>query len=616
MWKAGASREPGSFPSGERCVGGLRYTLRMRFLGSPAFWRFLGYARRYSGWIAASIVCGVLKFSLALLLPYALGYVTDYVILAEASREVKLWRLGEMMALLTGAYFLRMPITYYRSWCAEAAGLRTIYDIREELYAHLQKMSLDYYARHRTGAITANVINVLNGAQGILDRGVMSVAVDFIFLSGTVVFLFAWDWRLALVSLVTLPLYALVFGVLNPRLRAASRRVQEQMTELSGEVNEKLAGQSVVLAFARERSERLRFFAAHREYLRRALRSVRIQVWMTTLGEFLTMIGPLVVIGYGGYRVLSGNLTLGELLVFYGFLSHLYLPMRRLADASAAVQVQLAAMDRIFEMLDLVPGIRDAPDAKPLSLREGRIEFAAVTFGYEPGQPVLRGVTLCVEPGQSVAIVGRSGAGKTTLVSLLPRFYDVAAGAIRIDGQDVRSVTQASLRRHIGMVMQDPILFNVSIRENILYGRHGATEAEMLAAARMAHVDEFVEELPQGYDTVIGERGVTLSGGQKQRVSIARAFLRDPRILILDEATSNLDSHAEAIIQDALERLMQGRTTLVIAHRLSTIVGCDKVVVLEEGRIVQEGTHESLLRERGPYRALCEEQFGTVSLKY
>ncbi len=582
--------------------------------GSPTFWRFLGYAKPYSHWAIGSVVTGVLKFSLALALPYFVGYVMDYVILAEIDGELKMERLFQVVQVLVIIFAVRIPIAYYRSYWAELAGNRTILDLREALYEHILKLSLDYHSRHRTGTTTSRLINDINGAQGILDRGVISVGVDFIFLVGTVIFLIFYDWRLAFVSLFTLPLYASVFGVLNPRLRIAARDVQTQMGELSGEVNEKLGGQSVIIAFVRERSERYKFFQTHREYFKRVMKRVRIQVMMFTLGEFFTMIGPMIVICYGTWRVVGGHITAGELLVFYGFLSHLYLPMRRLADASAAVQLQLASMDRVFELLDVEPDIQDVPGATRLNVTEGRINFNDVHFAYNEDQPVLQGVALQVEPGQAVAIVGRSGGGKTTLIKLLPRFYDINAGSITIDDQDIRDVGQHSLRKNIGMVMQDAILFNGSIRDNILYGRRGAKEADMLEAARMAHVDEFVNEFPKGYDTIIGERGVTLSGGQKQRVSIARAFLRDPKILILDEATSNLDSHAEAIIQDALAQLMKGRTTLVIAHRLSTIIDCDKVVVMEEGRIVQSGTHNTLIKKSGHYRDLCEEQFGAIHL--
>ena len=587
----------------------------MKF-GSPTFWRFLGYARPYWPYIVGSVVTGVVKFALALLIPLSLGYVLDYIILAEIPDGEKMTRLFKVVGILLLVFIGRIPISFYRSYWAELAGNRTIFDIRNALYAHVQKLSLSYHAKQRTGTTTSRLTNDINTAQGILDRGVMSVGVDLIFLVGVVTWLFFfWNWKLAAVSLLTLPLYAIVFGVLNPKLRVASQRVQEQMSELSGEINEKLTGQTVVMAFVRERSERRLFFALHRRYFDEIMQRVRIHVSMFQFGEFFTMIGPIVVICFGTYLVVSGSLEPGELVAFSGVLSHLYLPTRRLADASAAVQMQLAGMDRVFQILDVEPDIADAPDAAPLDLQEGRITFDDVHFSYLDDQPVLQGINLDVHPGQAVAIVGRSGGGKSTLVKLVPRFYDVTGGAIRIDDQDIRTVTQHSLREKIGMVMQDAILFNGSVRDNILYGRRGATEADMLEASRMAHVDEFVNELPEGYDTIIGERGVTLSGGQKQRLSIARAFLRDPKILILDEATSSLDSHAENIIQDALDHLMKGRTTLVIAHRLATIVGCDRVVVIEDGRIVQEGTHGELVNEDGPYRALCEEQFGAVQME-
>jgi len=579
---------------------------------SPTFWRYLRYARPYWAMILISIVCGILKFTLALFLPYAMGFVTDHVILQEVPAEEKIRRLAWVIALLVVCYLLRIPISYFRSYFAELAGNRTIFDIRTELYGHIQGLSVEYHARQRTGTTTSRIINDVNTTQGILDRGVMSIAVDFVFLVGVVAYLIAADWKLATVSLFTLPLYGLTFGYVNPRLRKVSRRVQAQMGEMSGEVSEKIVGQPVVVAFNRERTERLRFFGLHRKYFDLVMTRVSLNVILNNVGEFLTMLGPVIVICYGSYRVIHGEILLGELLIFNGFLAHLYLPTRRLADASAALQDQLAAMERVFEILDVAPDICDAPNARALGAVRGEVSFEQVGFHYAPGQPVLRDVSLSVRPGQKVAFVGRSGAGKSTLMKLVPRFYDVTSGAVRVDGCDVREVTADSLRTQIAVVMQDAILFNGTVRENILYGRRGATEADMLEAARMAHVQEFVGEMPNGYDTMIGERGITLSGGQKQRVSIARAFLRNPRILILDEATSNLDSHSEAIIQEALEVLMRGRTTLIIAHRLSTVVDSDLVVVMEEGAIVQQGSHSELIAVPGAYRDLCEEQFGTL----
>jgi subfamily B ATP-binding cassette protein MsbA len=582
---------------------------------SPSFWRFLRYARPYWHICLGSVFCGVLKFSLALLLPGALGLVVKYTVESDLPQEQKLAKLALILAALIVAFLLRAPITYLRTWFAELAGNRAIFDIRSDLYRHIQRLSIAYHANRRTGSTISRLVNDINAAQGILDRGVITAAVDVLFLAGVVVFLFWIDWLLALVSLITLPLYGVLIAVLNPRMRKASAAIQEEVSEMSGEVTEKLSGLPVVLSFVREKTEELNFFARHRRYFSQVLRRVHIESLLITGTEFLTAAGPLVVIAYGGYRVITGSLDLYHLVWFYGFISHLYLPTRRLADCAAIVQERLAAMDRVFEVFDEKPDIVDAPDARPLRNPIGEVSFRAVDFAYVPGRPVLRGIEFTAHPGQRVAIVGRSGAGKSTLVNLVPRFYDVTGGRLCVDGEDVRSLQIKSLREHIGIVMQDSILFNGTIRENILYGRHGATEADMVRAAHMAHVDEFADELPLGYDTVIGERGVKLSGGQKQRISIARAFLRDPRILILDEATSSLDSHAENIIQDALEELMQGRTTLIIAHRLSTVIDCDQVIVLEDGRIVQQGTHEELIQVPGVYRNLCEEQFGYIRLE-
>lgn len=582
---------------------------------SESFWRFLGYALPYWRISLVSVLLGLCKFTLALLLPWALGMVVKYAIDPALTPSEQLQHLALILAALVGAFLLRAPITFYRTYMAEWAGNRTIFDIRGDLYRHIQRLSLSYHGNQRTGSTISRLINDINAAQGILDRGVITAVIDLFFLAGVVVYLFIVDWRLAAVSLVTLPLYGFVIAYINPKLRKAATEAQERVSEMSGEVTEKLAGLPVVISFVREKTEQLHFFTRHRGYLDKIMGKTRIQSGQIAAMEFFTAAGPLVVVGYGGWRVITGTLELHEFIWFYGFISHLYLPTRRLADCSAIVQERLAAMDRVFELFDEVPDIADGPEAKPLRITEGRIEFRNVDFAYESRDQVLHGISFTAEPGQSVALVGRSGAGKSTIANLVPRFYDVSLGEILVDGQNVRDVKVKSLREHIGVVMQDPILFSGTIRENILYGRRGASEREMFEAARMAHVDEFANDLPMGYDTVIGERGLKLSGGQKQRVAIARAFLRNPRILILDEATSNLDSQAENIIQDALSKLMQGRTTLVIAHRLSTIADCDKIVVIEQGRLVQQGNHDELLLQPGVYRRLCEEQFGYVRLE-
>ena len=582
---------------------------------SSTFWRFLRYARPYRALILGATFFGILKFTMALALPACLGLVTKYVIVDDLSVPQKTARLFVLLGLLTAALLARTPVTFLRSYLAAKAGHRTIFDLRLDLFRHVQRLSLTYHHRRRAGSIAARLITDLNEATGILNRGIIAVGMDLVFMSGVVVFLFVLDWRLASVSLLTLPLYGLVFHRINPHLRKAAVAVQEEMEEMSGEVTEKLIGLQVVKSFVREKSEERSFLKHLDKYYMKILKRVRLRVTLTSVAEFLQAVGPVIVICYGGYRAVHDISFLPQLIVFYGFIQHLYLPMRRLADCSAIVQEKLAAIDRVFEVLDSEPDIQDGPDATPLPPVGGHVRFEDATFGYQDGPSVLKGISFDVEPGRAVAIVGRSGAGKSTLVNLVPRFYDLDSGCVSVDGHDIRGITVRSLRESIGMVLQDTILFSGTIRDNILYGRQGATESEMLEAARMAHVDEFAEPLPDGYDAIIGERGMTLSGGQKQRVSVARAFLRDPRILILDEATSSLDSRAEAIIQDALGELMQGRTTLVIAHRLSTIVNCDSILVLDDGRIVERGAHHELIRKGGLYRQLCEEQFGHVHIE-
>ncbi|MDX9972168.1 MAG: ABC transporter ATP-binding protein [FCB group bacterium] len=591
---------------------------------SPTLRRFLPYTRPYRWLIAGAVFAGLLKFGLALLLPWAMGYVFDHILLvntnvrpsafpAERLTQDEQWRrLLWVLAVLTLSFVVRAGATYYRSYWADLAGTRTIFDIRRDLYRHVQRLSLRFHANRRSGATTSRLIADLSQSEGIVQDGIISVSMDMLFLAGTAMLLFAMDWHLAAASLFTMPLYGLVFRVMNPRVRRVSLGVQRQLEEMSGEVTEKISGLQVVMSFAREKTEELRFFRRHRQYFNHIIERARLKNALSSTAEFLQNFGPVLVVFYGGYRVLHGAMTPGEFISFYGYLGHIYLPTRRLADYSAMLQEKLAAMDRVFELFDTKPEIVDAPDAVPLVGCEGRVEFREVRFGYSADREVLKGISLHVEPGQAVALVGRSGAGKSTLISLLPRFYDAWEGSVRIDGRDVRELTLKSLREHIGIVQQESILFSGTIRENILYGRYNATEDEMRRAARMAHIEEFIEALPQGYDALIGERGVKLSGGQKQRVSIARAFLRDPRILILDEATSNLDSGAELIIQDALRKLMHGRTTFVIAHRLSTIVDCDTVLVLEEGRIAQQGSHQDLIQVKGPYRQFCKEQFGDI----
>jgi len=395
----------------------------------------------------------------------------------------------------------------------------------------------------------------------------------------------------------------------SPRIRQASHSVQEQLEDFSGELQEKIAGVSVVKSFARERSEAKRFYRSSRQLYDTVMRNVRLSSWNTTFTDLITKMAPLVVVWVASVMILRGRLTVGTLIAFFAYVGALYLPLQRFSELGIVISNSVAAIERIFEFFDVQPEVQEHPQAVVLPPVRGEVIFENVSFAYDQRLAVLQNVNLRVRSGEVVALVGQSGSGKTTLVSLIPRFYDVSEGRILIDGVNIRNVTLKSLRNQIGMVLQDTILFSGTLRENLRYGNPKASDAELIRAAQAANAHEFIESLPEGYDTLIGERGIRLSGGQRQRVAIARAFLKNPRILILDEATSALDSESENLIHEALGRLMEGRTTFIIAHRLSTVMNADKLVVLHDGRVVEVGTHEELLRRGGYYSRLFEEQF-------
>lgn len=459
------------------------------------------------------------------------------------------------------------------------------------------------------GGIVSRLINDIGLAQNLVGNALTNVWMDSISLVVILYFLFQIDMKLTLVALATFPLYLFFYHNLGLKLKISSHQIQQEIEVISGNIQEKIAGSLVVHAFNQEKNEQQNFNKDSEKLFSTTMYSVYLQSLNMVITGLLTNLAPLIVTIYGGYQVIIGHLTVGELVAVGMYLSPLYLPLQRFSELNVVFSSSMAALDRIFEIMDEEPEIVDKPNAIKLSDIKGEITFKDVTFSYQSASPIIDQVNVTVSPGEKIAIVGHSGSGKTTLVSLIPRFYDVNAGAVFLDGRDIRDIQVKSLRRQIGIVLQDPILFSGTIRENILYGNPKASQAEIVAACKTANAYDFIKALPQGFDTEVGERGAFLSGGQKQRLTIARAFLKNPRILILDEATSSLDTESERLIQEALERLMVNRTTFIIAHRLSTIMDADRILVLHNGSIVQSGTHAELIQMNGIYQNLYYGQF-------
>jgi subfamily B ATP-binding cassette protein MsbA len=517
--------------------------------------------------------------------------------------------LNALALTMLVTYLLLAVATFYRSWLAGVAGQRLVFDLRFDFYQHIQSMSHNFFTSQRSGNIVSRFMSDVTLAQNFVGSALTNVWMDSASLFFVVYILFYLEARLAWVALAVMPCYVVLIRYMSPRIKKASRSAQEKMEEMSGDLQEKIAGMGVIKAFHQERREARRFFRISHRLFDFFKDNVYLNSWNQAFGGFLTTVAPLAVVWVAAVFVLRADMTVGTMIACYGFLSSLYLPLQRFSELGLIVSNSLAAIERIFEYFDMQPQIQENSNAKILPVIRGHIRFDHVNFAYDNQLPALNDIDFDIRPGEMVALVGASGSGKSTLVSLIPRFYDVTSGRVLIDNHDIRDVTFKSLRRQIGIVLQDSILFSTTLSENLLYGRAQATEAEMLAAAEAANASEFIKTLPQGFETLIGERGVKLSGGQRQRVAIARAFLKNPRILILDEATSSLDSESEHLIQEALARLMRGRTTIVIAHRLSTVVEADKIVVLQNGRIAEIGRHDELLLRGGQYAFLARRQF-------
>ena len=566
--------------------------------------RIWGYLKRQKRSLLITAALVAASSGLGLLGPYLMGVAIDSYIL-----KGDLPGLARTALLMAALYLGSSVTTWLEAYVMAAAAQRAVRDIRDDLFAKLQTLSLRFFDQRTHGELMSRLANDVENISAVLSSSVTQLLSSALSVSGVAVMMFVINVRLALVSLVTIPLMMLVSQWVAKRTRQGFREQQEHLGALNGIIEETVTGQRVVKAYVREEAVIAEFEVSNSK-LRQAATNARI--FAGTIGpmtNFINNVGFAIVAGAGGWMAVQGLATVGTIASFVNYARQFARPLNQVANLYSSIQSALAGAERVFEILDEVPELPDAPDARPLENVRGEVVFDDVCFSYKAGVPVLKHVSLRAEPGQTIALVGPTGAGKTTIVNLLTRFYDIDSGRITVDGSDVRQVKKDDLRRTLGIVLQDTFLFSESVMDNIRYGRLDATDGEVIAAARLANADQFIHRLPQGYDTPLSERGSNLSQGQRQLLAIARAILADPGILVLDEATSSVDTRTEKHIQEAMLRLMEGRTSFVIAHRLSTVRDADKILVINDGEIIERGTHEELLEAQGFYHNLYVSQF-------
>ncbi|MED4885580.1 ABC transporter ATP-binding protein [Lysinibacillus sp. FSL R7-0073] len=573
--------------------------------------RYMRFVKPYSWEIVLTIVIGIVKFAIPLFIPLLIKIVLDDIIAAddltdgEKTKELLYWLGGTIIVF----FIIRPPIEYYRQYFAQHVSNKVLFDIRKEIYAHLQRLSLKYYANTRAGDVISRVINDVEQTKNFVMTGLMNVWLDLATIVIAVIIMLTMDIKLTLVALLAFPFYALSVKYFFGKLRDLTRKRSQALAGVQSYLHERVAGMSIIKSFTLEKHEQKLFDEANGEFLEKALDQTKWNAKSFAVVNTITDVAPLLVIAYAGYEVINGTLSVGTMVAFIAYIERLYGPLRRLVSSSTTLTQSIASMDRMFDLMDEPYEVKNKVDARDLRSATGEIRFDNVSFQYEKeGISILNNINFTINPGETVAFVGMSGGGKSTIISLIPRFYDATDGVVTIDGQDVRDVTLHSLRSQIGIVLQDNILFSDSVKENILMGKPDATDEQVIEAAKAANAHDFIMTLPNGYDTKVGERGVKLSGGQKQRVAIARVFLKNPPILILDEATSALDLESEALIQESLEDLAHERTTIIIAHRLSTITHADKILVIDHGLLIESGTHEQLMTKQGTYYDLFQVQ--------
>lgn len=572
--------------------------------------RILSYIKPYMHRLIFAMFCTIMAAAGNLYIPWIIKDMIDEV-LADKNGTMLNWIAASIIAI----FVVRGLFWYGQNYLMSYVGQSVIIDIRAAVFKKLQRLSVSFYDKNKTGTIMSYVTNDVNALQSAMVENTIEMITEGFILIGSVVAMIYLDWRLTLFTVCTFPVVLWFMEFFGKKIRKTGGRIQECTADITSVLQESVASARVMKSFVREDYEVDRFDVENRANFRANMKNAQLMATLTPVVELVAAIGVTMIIWYGGNNVINGTITAGSLVAFLTYAVNISNPIKRLTRVIGNIQKALAAAQRVFMIIDMPEEIAESRDAKQLPEVSGKVEFQNVSFAYDDKGNVITDLSFSVKPGEVIAIVGPSGAGKSTIANLLPRFYDVNKGDIKIDGHSVREVTLDSLREQVGIVPQETMLFNGSVYNNILYGRLDATKEEIEAAAKAANAHDFIMQLTDGYETKLGDRGVNLSGGQRQRIAIARAILKNPRILILDEATSALDTESERVVQEALDRLMVGRTSFVIAHRLSTVKNADKILVLEKGNLVESGTHDELLALDGLYAHLYKIQYRNKEAK-